>query len=193
MVQIDISKTWVKLTCPYHPELPKLARAEDGDFKGGVWRFDLRSYDAVKSIAKEVFGYTTDGDYCDVLVTLDPNENLYAHKGAIFVAGRQIARATGCDSGAKVGEGVAVKKGKFDSCGSVKNWGTRSTEGAVFEIRDLPVLAFENASNMYGWNDEAIIGFEIVERDSVTAKALALKEKELLLERIKFLNMIIGN
>lgn len=192
MINIEILDDGVVLHAPYHPELPKKARACGGSFKDGLWRFDLRSCEDVKKLALEIYGYSTGCDYCDVLVKLDPDEQLVAPKGAIYLAGRQLARATGRDSGAFIGEGVVVKSGGFDSGGSFKNWVTKSEPGTVFEFRDLPVYAFENATKMFGWDDEAIAEFIRIERSDMVARDLALKEKELLLERLKVLNAIIG-
>ena len=63
-------------------------------------------------------------------------------RDAIRIAGREVARATSRDSGAKLGEGVVLLSGGFASAGSVKNWGTESkSDGATVLIRDMPIVA----------------------------------------------------
>jgi hypothetical protein len=55
------------------------------------------------------------------------------------VAGREVARAFGRDSGAKLGPDVVVRAGGFHSGGSRKNWRITVKDGTSFDLLRLPV------------------------------------------------------
>lgn len=55
-------------------------------------------------------------------------------KGPVSFCGYTIARAYGRDSGAKLGDGISQISGSIYSGGSVKNWKTCISEGAVFRL-----------------------------------------------------------
>lgn len=63
-------------------------------------------------------------------------------KGPIRLFGYTVARAWGRDSGAKLGDGISLLQGAYDSGGSIKNWNTTIYEGAVIRMK-VPEKLFE--------------------------------------------------
>lgn len=186
MTNIKISKNddkTISVDCPYHPDTPKLFRNVGGKFDK-VWVFDERDGDRVKNILEDIFG-THDSDSCvKVDVRLAFDEEIYAAKDALYLAGRQIARATGRDSCARIGEGVIVIEGKAPySGGSAKNWATIVNPGTVLEIRDLPKAAADKLAGSPPSGLTVSIAREAPEQEAcVDVEALKLRRAELLSE-----------
>lgn len=184
----------LKLSSPYHPDLPARAKALGGQFSGvkKAWYFDPRDEERVRALAVEIYG--TDGTPAPAtdLVTLRvsfPNGGYHEVCNGVFVAGRCVARAFGRDSGAKLGDGVVMLKGGITSGGSWNNWKTIIEPGSVFEIRDVPRPAAESAVAQSGY-----IQVEIVEAKAPTVDVEALKgEKERLLARIAEIDAILAS
>jgi hypothetical protein len=78
----------------------------------------------------------------DIWVTV--NEDWEERRGGLFLFGRQVARAFGRDSGARLGDGIVLKRGSVNSSGSMKNWKTKITDGTIFIMTDVPKAAVEN-------------------------------------------------
>ncbi|MDT8895503.1 hypothetical protein RSO41_12635 [Halomonas sp. I1] len=142
----------VTVNTPYHPEIVDLFNNLGGqwnsEFSG--WTFDPRDLPRVREALIHVFG--TDGEDGAELVTAQVrfDADYYEDQQAFFFAGREIARAYGRDTGAKLGPGVTVVEGPAPTGGgSMKNWKTVIRPGTVIEIKDLPRPAIEKALNEY--------------------------------------------
>lgn len=142
---------------PYHPDFPAKAKRLGGRFttapeKG--WIFDARDEQRVRELLVKVYG--TDGTPVPksqlLTVRTDPSKCDVRGGGAgaeLWLAGRQVARALGRDSGARLGDGVVVVSGGFSSGGSVKNYKVAYRAGTVFELRDVPREAAERVHAEY--------------------------------------------
>jgi len=84
----------------------------------------------------------------------DKNE-ICGHASAVRFLGYTIARATGRDSGAKMGDNVSFIKGTYRSGGSVKNWKTVVSDDSVVRIKvptKLLDIYIDNVNNIVdGW------------------------------------------
>ncbi len=163
---------------PYNPDLPSAAKKLGGRWNATekAWTFDVRDEARVRELYRSIYG--TDGTQAaGDLVTLKVRcvEEWDEWRGGLFVCGRQVARATGRDSGAKLAEGVVILQGAVRSGGSVKNWRTIADDGTVFEIRDVPRPAAEQDTP-----SEVVV--EVVEQDS-SFDALR-EEREQLMQRV---------
>ena len=118
------------------------ARKLAGKWKGEAWHFPASQEERVRRLCREVYG--ADGKCAD-LVTLQLRfpELHEAERRAVFIAGREVVRATGRDSGAWLGEGVVLVSGEVGSGGSAKYWTTRIEPGTTIEILDVPRPAAE--------------------------------------------------
>lgn len=147
-IKIETSEDRVQVHTPYHPHFPQRARALGGRWDNSCrcWMFDRRDEGRIRELCREIYG--TDGsdaaasDLVTVRVTVG-QDDWSEHTGALYLYGRQVARARGRDSGAKLGEGVVLLSGGVCSDGSMKNWYTTARPGTVLEIRDVPRRAVE--------------------------------------------------
>lgn len=174
MINIEVNADNIKISSPYHPELPKKARKIGGNWTGGVWQFDIRDEQRVRDLYKSVYGYDElDTETVDVRITIKKDDYLISYQQGIYIAGREIASARGRDSGmAVLGDKVVVIEGFFTGGGGAKSWGAKSTKGAVFEIRDLYRIAYENIKKMYGFDSDAIESVEIVSEQKDSAVSI---------------------
>ncbi len=146
------------VSSPYNPDFVRWAKTRNGKFDKaqGTWTFDARDEAAVRERCIAVYG--TDGssdiELVDVRLIHVGGSNYAALCKGIFLLGRQVVRAFGRDSGAKLGEGCVLISGRIGSGGSVKNWTTVVSKGAVFEVRDVPRSALEDVDS--SWKVEVI-------------------------------------
>ncbi|KKK90721.1 hypothetical protein LCGC14_2720140, partial [marine sediment metagenome] len=93
----------------------------------------------------------------------------------IFIAGRQVARATSRDSATVLGDGVIVLAGEIHSGGSRKNWATVAESGTVIEIRDVPEsLARAAVADSDKYLEIEIIGQADIDQDALQAERAGL-------------------
>lgn len=144
MTTIQITNTLndrIFCATPFHPSFAGAAKKLGGrwvpESKG--WKFDRRDEAAVRALCIRLFG--TDGSpesASDVLTIRASADVCESRPDSLWLAGRQVARVLGRDSGAKLGDGVVVLSGSFGSGGSVKNPRITVKDGTVFELRDVP-------------------------------------------------------
>ena len=133
----------------------------------------------------EVYGETDlmdEDERITVKVTFNHDEGKITAPIVLF--GKEIARAWGRDSGAKVGEDVTLLSGNVHSGGSLANWRTEIDKGTVLKIRNLPRKALE-IENDYD------ISVEEVEEKEVDRKALE-EEKSKLLARLAEIERLLA-
>lgn len=128
-------------TTPFHPDFAARAKKLGGRWEPSEksWRFDRRDEASVRALCVRLFG--TDGSpetASDVLTIRASSDVCESRADSLWLAGRQVARVLGRDSGAKLGDGVVVLSGSFGSGGSVKNPRITVREGTTFELRDVP-------------------------------------------------------
>jgi len=179
-MKIIRTENQIKVETPYNPDLPAKARNLGGkwDGAGKAWIFDIRDEERVEDLYRNIYGeWDSEGKASADAVTVRVKilNELAEYNSGLFFGGRQIARATGRDSGAKLGCGVIVLEGGFSSGGSVKNWKTTAKEGTVFEIRDIPLCKVEEEKG------NAYFEIEII---GDVDKAALQAEKERLLKRL---------
>lgn len=203
MSTVTISTTGnnLQVASPYHPDFPARARALGGKWvaTSKAWSFDPRDEPAVRALCVEFFGTdgspVMEGDLVTLRVTLAPNIRIGKLCGPLYFAGREIGRAYGRDSGARQGDGIVFLKGSVTSGGSMKNWYTKTTEGAIFEIRDLPRAKAEETIKDSGYDDGDIERIEIVsdDTDHDTRRRALETERAALLARLAEIDSELGN
>lgn len=188
-MNVQRNEKQISIVSEYNPDLPSKAKKLGGKWSPSTksWIFDIRDESRVADLYRSIYGeWDNDDDIpadavtARVTITTDISEY---HSG-IFFAGRQVARATGRDSGAKLGAGIIVLGGNFDSGGSVKNWRTCAKEGTIFEIRDVPLCKVEEEMEKEEWKIEILGNVD---------KAALMAEKERLLARIQEIDLLIKN
>jgi hypothetical protein len=142
-VEITTSGSTLYVVSPYNAEFVSAAKRLGGKWRAGAWHLDARDEARVRTLCREVYG--TDGVSIADVVTLRVEWRQQDSEGTepISLHGRTIARATGRDSGARLGDGIAVLAGSFGSGGSMKNWRTTVRAGTIVLVRDFPRAAAE--------------------------------------------------
>jgi hypothetical protein len=175
MVAIETNETGVTVTAPYNSGFIDGARKLGGKWNPPSWVFDTRDEVRVRALYYDWYG--TWDDLCTLRITW--SEASSVAQGPVSVHGRDIAKAFGRDSGAKLAAGVVVLAGGFSSGGSVKNWVTRVSAGTVVSVRDFPGhVARALASDQPAEKRVYAIEDEGVDRAALTA------ERERLVARI---------
>lgn len=194
-MKVTRTENQIKVESAYNPSLPNPAKKLGGKWNPAekVWVFDLRDENRVAELYRNIYGeFPADGvtapaETVTIRVTVDDGSWGWEEtRGGLFLFGRQVAYASGRDSGARLGGGVVVISGKgFGSGGSVKNWRTICEPNTVFEIRDIPKAALNNDSLPSKLTYE-VVG-EATNRDALVA------EKEALLARLVEIDKLLGN
>lgn len=139
-IQTTVSATQIRVVSPYLPAFVSAAKRLGGRWSAPAWVFDVRDEPRVRAALVECYG--TDGSEASgpmVTLRLVLQPGHYEDRDGIRIAGREIARAFGRDSGATLGQGVVLVEGAISSGGSVKNWITRvGSNGATVLLRDVP-------------------------------------------------------
>lgn len=173
-----LNKETVALVAPYHPDIVNAMRALNGSFDrvNGYWLVDEDDENTLRELAKDVFGTDDFASSEKATVRLTFKKTISEEHGSIFLGGREIAKASGRDSGAKLGEKVVLIDGKLPSSGgSVKNWKTVIFENSVLDLRKLPLDA---AKKMIATEND-IYSAEIVNEKKISFSDLEIKKKAL--------------
>lgn len=185
-VTISIEKEKLIVRSPYNTIFVTQAKKFGGKWSDPSWVFDVREETRIRDLCKMLYG--TDGvcspDIVSVRAILrSPDNDCY--RGPITIFGRVVARAFGRDSGARVGDGVVILEGGFNSGGSVKNWRTVVKDKAEIILRDVPRgLAEKEIAKGADWIT--------LEEETVRINCDELKsEREKLAARISEINRIL--
>jgi hypothetical protein len=102
---------------------------------GGRWDSESKTWVFNQMVQDEVD--ELDDKFNSELVTVDLffGDDLMSDCGPFTYRGFTLAQAWCRDSGAKLGDGVALLSGKINSGGSFKNWGTRISEGTKLRLQ----------------------------------------------------------
>ena len=121
-----------------------------------MWTFPPRYRANVIEILDELFGYRESANDTVVVRLTVGDTALHAECDSVRAAGRVVTRASGRDSAAKLGAGVAPMKGSVGS-GSRQNWRTVVAAHSELHI-ELPRSAAEHlVSNPAPWSCAKIV------------------------------------
>lgn len=143
----------VTVESPFHPSFSPKAKTFGGRWDSAAkrWSFDARDLARVKVLCVALYG--TDGSPIDAadLLTIRTDGVLDDSPSSteVRIAGRQIARIRGRDSGATLGDGVVLLAGRFRSGGSAKNPRIQWDPDTRFELRDVPRAMAEKVHATY--------------------------------------------
>ena len=184
---IERTETQLKVKSDYHKKLPAKARQLGGkwDKSETVWVYDIRTENKVAELYIDIYGYFGEPTET-VTVKYSLAEDLWEEKSGIFLCGRQIAKAWGRDTGAKVGNGIVLNNCRATSGGSWENWCTeirRTGDHPEIIIYDAPKAIAEKFVEKHE-------GVEILE--TTINKESLLAEKERLLTRIQEIDSLLA-
>ena len=161
---------------------------------GGKWDADSRRWvvcsdavDAVRKIMVEIYGESDESPAFEtVTLIVEFLRDVSSPSGPYCLGGKPLAIATGRDSGAKPGEGVAFIEGSPKSGGSAKNWYTIIPAGCVVEIYHIPKSkAVELLSEQPTYYKVSIKSQNQADREEL------VREKKKLLERLSEINRLL--
>jgi hypothetical protein len=143
---ISLNSERILVQCPYHGpvayRLKRYGKAKWSYTQNG-WEIDAQFENEVKDILLKYFD--TDGTYEPLTIDIEVifNEEVEAWKRPVTFLGKTIAYAYNRDSGALVGDDVALIEGKITSGGSRANWTTIVKTGAHFRLKKVNNKLFE--------------------------------------------------
>lgn len=139
-IRIESVADRIAVSAPFNAGFNAAAKARSGrwDSERRAWIFHVEDVDFVKSLCLEYHG--SDGsapaETCTLRVFFPKDD--YAERGSIRLNGRDLASASGRDSGAKLGHDVVLESGKVGSGGSHQYWRTTVKAGTVLLVRSFP-------------------------------------------------------
>lgn len=187
-MKIEINAGKANVFTPYNKDfVAKIKQIGGARWNGSArcWTVPEAEIDTVRAYMKEVYGETDlpdEGERITIDVTFD--EDVYEWDREIVLFGRQLCRAFGRDSGAKVSDGVTLIEGEIGSGGSRNNYNVWAHAGAKFRIRNLPRTAL-SIENPYK------VTVVEVRKDSIDREAL-MAEKAKLMARLAEINALLG-
>ena len=137
------------------------ARALGGKWnrEDSCWVFSPRYEEQVRALLRSVYGWSEDDSSARGVVRVSVSKEWDWRETSetagmgrtlqLYLFGRLIARAFDRDSGARLGEGVVVLEGGFESGGSRKNPEVYARKGTVFEIAGFTVDSFAALVNQF--------------------------------------------
>ena len=139
-ITMEVAAGKVAVASPYNEAFVKRARRLGGEWDGRtkMWVFDERDIDGIKEAVAECYGHYFDAGVELVDIRIACSKVVSGRRKPIYCGPREVARAWGRDSGARLSDGVVQIQGNIDSGGSVKNWRTDCSADSIFEVRDFP-------------------------------------------------------
>ena len=180
-VNLIVNNGQVKVQTPYNAEFVTKAKNLGGkwDTLSKSWIFSESVLDYVKEILIQIYGVTGETTYqtCTLIVK---NYSAEIMNNAVVLFGRTIAKASGRDTGARLGDDIIWLSGNYTSGGSTKYWKT-IVENATFEIQDFPVerTKFEDVQQAIaeGWVEIKGAAAQKRSKAEILAEISTLEEK----------------
>lgn len=185
-MKITVKEGKAYVETPYNKEfVAKIKQIGGARWNGASrsWVVPEAEVDTVRTYMREVYGETDLPDE-DERITVEVTFNESAYDREITIFGRQICRAFGRDSGARLGDDVTLIEGDIGSGGSRANWNAYIHEGARFRIRNLPCTALSIESPYK-------VTVVEIQKDGIDREAL-IAERDKLMARLAEINALLG-
>ena len=189
MIEIKIKKGTLLIYTPYNAKFVSAIKKIGGakwDSVNKCWTAPEEFVDAVREIIMEIYGYTDVVKNESVTLKVVFNEEAKEDRKDVTLFGKILSHAIGRDSGARVGDDVAMIKGNIRSGGSVKNWVSVVEEGSTFILKNVNKNILQKEKDGINYN----VNIDIID-DAKKSKSELLEEKKRLLERIKEIDELL--
>ena len=185
--EIVYSGTRAEVYAPFHPEFVAALKRAGGrwDSQKRTWVVSAAAVDTIRARMRAIDGRDDTEEPKRVDVRLTFTSSLYESCGPIFLLGKEVAKATGRDSGARIGPDACFACGTPTSGGSAKNWYTCIQEGSVCILAGVPESMAVKDNLPEG------VELEIIQSSSVDREALEAERKKLL-DRLAEIDAILG-
>lgn len=192
-VKFQVNEGLLLVKCPFNTLFLSEARKRNGTWEPVIaaWRFDARDEGLLRQVCQRIFG--TDGVTPPDVVTVRlsfPRDVESRDCAPLAYLGRDIARATGKTSGARLGDGVVLEEGGFISGGSAKYWRVIAKAGTSVLMRDVSrVLVVPGPVELGRFSG---CGFaEIVDETPRQATDVLMEERRQLLARLDAVETVL--
>lgn len=182
-IKVELTGEKALLYTPYNAGFVSAVKRIGGArWTGDAWQIPADALENARKMMLKHFGETDEmqGETITVRATVVSDQNLEELCRPVTSLGKTLARATGRDSGARVGDDVVLVSGDIDSNGSVKNWKTWIKRGTVFELHNVSKSLYENGYDMY---NSDIMAYELVD-DAADRRKSLIEERERLVARL---------
>lgn len=189
-IQVLRDANAIRVVSPYLPAFVAAAKRLGGRWQAPAWVFDVRDEPRVREICLQHYG--TDGaPAAGPVVTLRVvfEADYGEYNAPIRVAGREIAKALGRDSGATLGDGVVVLEGTFTSGGSMKNWKTLvGSKGATILLRDVPAVWVDRLAKDL---PDGVVSVTVEQEEPVIDRTALAEERARLMARLAEIDKLL--
>lgn len=189
-VSIQTNGGQMSVVAPYNCKFVAQAKNWGGRWNPPAWVFRPQEESRVRALCVDLYGEDGHGAVDTVTLRIEWTQSGSISQEPIMANGRTIARATGRDSGARMGESIILLSGGFSSGGSVKNWTTTVDAGTVVLVRDFPRACAENLVSKNNATNRRVYAIEAeaptIDRDALQA------ERERLVARIAEIGLLIS-
>jgi hypothetical protein len=176
----------IAIYTPYNPEFVAALKKRIGGCRwnadGKCWTAPASAVENVREIMRDVYGaddqQAASEPTCKVRMIV--TDTLIGKCAPATAFGRIIASATGRDSGARLGDGVALLQGRVYSDGSFKNWKTCIDCDSVLEISDVPVSKWQRYLDSVAAGEDLGYTAERIDAPTVNHEALEAEKVRLL-------------
>ena len=187
-MKITVENGMAKVFTPYNATFV----AKIKNIGGRKWNADERCWsvpeaeiETVRQYMMDVYGETDIPDETErVTVKVTFLEDAEALCDSVNLFGKNVARATGRDSGAKVENDVTLIDGKIRSGGSARYWKTIVEKGTIVKVRNVPKSALGIAT-------EYEVEVEEISTPGIDRAAL-IAEKEKLMARLAEIEKLLA-
>ena len=188
MLQIKVENGTAKVFTPYNTTFVTRIKNIGGrrwNAAEKCWTVPESEIETVRALMMEVYGETDLPDETEkITVRVTFNERAVADQDSVVLFGKTIARATGRDSGAKIGDDAVLESGEIYSGGSQRHWCTVVKEGTVIKVRNISRAALALETEY----DVTVAEVE----DAGIDRAALIEEKEKLLARLAEIEKLLG-
>jgi len=193
-MKIKISEGKANIFTPYNAEFVKRIKGIGGaKWNAGdkCWTVPAEAVDAARDIMMDVYGETDIPDGSEKLkLRITALVDIEELRAPVSYFGKNLASASGRDSGARVGDGVILESGTITSSGSMKNWTSMIRKEAVMILTDVPETLYQRDKNATTQWGDTLFSVEVL-KNSVDKEKLEA-EKAALLARIAEIDRILA-
>lgn len=190
----------VEIYTPYNRDFIDALKAKVGgarwDAAKKCWTAKEEFLDVIRSILKDVYGYTDEEDTGKLYtVRIEAIREMKSERAPISIFNRPVCRAFGRDSGAKICDDILFISGSATSGGSARRWETILESGSVFDILHVPEKVLEKGKEILEseeYPEYRIVSETVEEEKKDDQRAKLLEERERLLARLAEINKELG-
>lgn len=183
-MKIEISGGKANIFTPYNAEFVKRIKGIGGAKWNGAekcWTIPAEAVDSARDIMMDVYGETDIPDGSEKMkIRITALVDIEELRAPVSFFGKNLASASGRDSGARVGDGVILESGTISSSGSMRNWTSMIKKGAVLTLTDVPKVLYQRDKDATTKWGDTLFTVEILKDTTVNKEKLEAEKADLL-------------